>query len=85
MDKTTYDKINLIFNQENETLSNIQNQILELFEVSDKKTRVICSKEDWIRIDREESARKECKLNKKKPFTRFQWLLISLGFKGVNR
>ena len=47
------------------------------------KTRVISSKEDWIRMDREEVARKECKLNKKKPFTRFQWLLISLGFKGV--
>ena len=67
MDKTTYDKINLIFNQENETLSNIQNQILELFEVSDKKTRVICSKEDWIRMDREEAARKECELNKDRP------------------
>ena len=49
------------------------------------KTRVISSKEDWIRMDREEAARKECKLNKKKPFTRFQWVLISLGFKGVNR
>jgi len=47
--------------------------------------KVICSKEDWIRMDREEAARKECKLNKKKPFTRFQWQLISLGFKGVNR
>ena len=49
------------------------------------KKRVICSKEDWIRMDREEAARKECKLNKKKPFTRFQWLLISLGFKGVKQ
>ena len=49
------------------------------------KKRVIFSREDWIRMDREEAARKECKLNKKKPFTRFQWLLISLGFKGVNR
>jgi len=47
------------------------------------KTRVIFSKEDWKRMDREEATRKECKLNKKKPFTRFQWLLISLGFKGV--
>jgi len=49
------------------------------------KKRVISSKEDWNRMDREEAARKECELNKKKPFTRFQWLLISLGFKGVNR
>ena len=47
------------------------------------KTRVIFSKEDWKRMDRVEATRKECKLNKKKPFTRFQWLLISLGFKGV--
>ena len=47
------------------------------------KTRVISSRGDWIRMDREEAARKECELNKKKPFTRFQWLLISLGFKGV--
>ena len=31
------------------------------------KTRVICSKEDWKRMDREEAARKECKLNKDKP------------------
>jgi bifunctional ADP-heptose synthase (sugar kinase/adenylyltransferase) len=30
------------------------------------KKRVICSKEDWIRMDREEAARKECELNKKK-------------------
>ena len=30
------------------------------------KKRVICSKEDWIRMDREEAARKECGLNKKK-------------------
>ena len=49
------------------------------------KTRIISSREDWIRMDREEATRKECKLNKKKPFTRLQWLLISLGFKGVNR
>ena len=48
------------------------------------KKRVIFSREDWIRMDREEAVRKECKLNKKKPFTKFQWLLISLGFKGVN-
>jgi len=49
------------------------------------KKRVIFSREDWIRMDREEAARKEFELNKKKPFTRFQWQLISLGFKGVNR
>jgi hypothetical protein len=30
------------------------------------KKRVIFSREDWIRMDREEAARKECKLNKKK-------------------
>ena len=30
------------------------------------KTRVIFSKEDWKRMDREEAARKECELNKKK-------------------
>ena len=28
--------------------------------------KVICSKENWIRMDREEAARKECELNKKK-------------------
>ena len=31
------------------------------------KTRVISSREDWIRMDREEAARKECELNKDKP------------------
>ena len=30
------------------------------------KTRVISSRKDWIRMDREEAARKECELNKKK-------------------
>ena len=38
----------------------------------------------WNR-EREKRTKKECELNKKKPFTRFQWQLISLGFKGVNR
>ena len=31
------------------------------------KTRVIFSKEDWNRMDREEATRKECKLNKDRP------------------
>jgi bifunctional ADP-heptose synthase (sugar kinase/adenylyltransferase) len=48
------------------------------------KTRVICSKEDWIRMDREEAARKECELNKDKPLFNTQ-LKINLfkngGFK----
>jgi RecJ-like exonuclease len=29
--------------------------------------KVICSKKDWIRMDREEAARKECELNKDRP------------------
>ena len=45
------------------------------------KTRVISSKEDWIRMDREDAVKKECKLNKKKPFTDFQWSLIALGWR----